>query len=92
MILCILESDERLTLSAEAAGSICSSIVDDTHRLVARVTWQFDLIVLNNILLNNSLSRLLTLRLINAPTVEVNLRDEAVVARDVLCHFGRAYA
>ena len=56
-----LGSVEGLTLGAETAWSVSSSIIDDAHRLVSLVTRQLNLIVLNNILLDDSLSRLLAL-------------------------------
>ena len=87
-----LGSVEGLTLGAETAWSVSSSIVDDAHRLVSLVARQLNLIVLNNILLDDSLSRLLALRLVDDSAIKIDGRNEAIVAWNVLGHLGRANA
>lgn len=57
--------------------------------LVAR---QLNLIVLNNILLNDGLSRLLALRLVDHGAVEVDRRNETIVARNMFGNLGGAHA
>ena len=54
------------------------------------VARQLHLIVLNYVLLNDSLAGLLALRLLNNLRIEVYLWNEAVVAWDVLGHLGGA--
>ena len=89
-VLFFWSSVERLALSAQACGSNGSPIVDNTNRLMALVTWQLDTVVLDNVLLDDCVTCIRSLRLVNCLLVHVDLRDEAVVAWDVVCHLSRA--
>ena len=51
---------------------------------MATVTWQFDLVVLNHVLLDNRISRRLQFALIDCGCVEVSLWDEAAVSGQVI--------
>ena len=88
MVFC--GSVECLALGAETARSVGTPIVDYTHRLVSLVARQLNLIVLNNILFNDGLSRLLALRLVDHGAVEIDRRNEAIVAWNMFRDLGGA--
>ena len=76
-----------LAFGAETVGSGLTSFVYGTHGFVALVAGKFHLVVLNDVLLYKSLSGLGNLTLFYSFGVEVRLRDEASVARNIACHF-----
>lgn len=85
-------SIEALTIDAQTVGSRYASIVDCAHGLMTLVAWKFHLIVLNNILLYNSVTVLsLKLRLLKSMLVKITLWNETIVAGDVSCYLGGAH-
>ena len=76
-----------LAVCVEAVGPERSSLIHSTHRFVSRVPWHFNLIVLNDVLLDNGVSIAEGRSLCNGIFVEVSLGDETIVAWDVSCSF-----
>jgi len=75
---------ERLTASSETLGTNSSSVIDGRHRLVSRVSGNLNRVILNNVLLDDSVTSSSEFRLILSVRVEISLRKETVVARDVV--------
>ena len=73
-------SAEALATGVQAVGSDVSLLVLGIHRLVALVSRNLHLVVLNDVLLDDSLSRAKCARLIDCLRVEVCLGDETIVA------------
>ena len=69
-----------LAVCVEAVGPERSSLIHSTHRFVSRVPWHFNLIVLNDVLLDNGVAGAQRRGLLDGARVEVGLRDETVVA------------
>lgn len=85
-------SIEALTIDVKTVGSGHASVVDCAHGLMTLVAWKFHLIVLDNILLYDSVTVLsLKLRLLKSMLVKITLWNETIVARDVSCHLGGAH-
>jgi hypothetical protein len=84
---------EAFSLRVEAVGAGDTSVVDCGHGFVALVAWQFHLVVLNNILLDDCVTalRVFEFRLGKSFSIEVALRDETIVAGDVRCHLGSSH-
>lgn len=83
-------TSERLSLRLEAVWPERASIVDNTHGLVAGIARQSDRVIFDNVLLDDGLTSCIELRLCLAFLVDVGLRNEAVVTRDMLGHFSSA--
>ena len=81
---------EMLAVCVEAVGPERSSLIHSTHRFVSRVPWHFNLIVLNDVLLDNGVAGAERRGLLDGARVEVSLRDEAVVAWNMRCGLGCA--
>ena len=79
-----------LASCVEAVGPERSSLIHSAHRLVSRVPWHFNLIVLNDVLLDNSVASTQRRGLLDSARVEVRLRDETVVAWNMRCSLGCA--
>ena len=80
-----------LSLCAEAAWSDGASVINHAHWFVSWVAWELNLIVFNDVLLDDGLSGFLTHWLFDDLCVEVHLRNEAVVAWNMLGYLRRAY-
>ena len=81
---------EMLAGCVEAVGPERSSLIHSTHRFVSRVPWHFNLIVLNDVLLDNGVAGAQRRGLLDGARVEVGLRDETVVAWNMRRGFGCA--
>ena len=81
---------EMLAVCVEAVGPERSSLIHSTHRFVSRVPWHFDLIVLNDVLLDNGVAGAQRRGLLDSARIEVGLRDETVVAWNMRCGLGCA--
>lgn len=78
-------------MSGQTIWSNRAAVIDCAHGHVAAVSWQFDRVVLNDILLDNGVAtRTLQLGLLERLVVEVALRNVAIVARNVRSNLGRA--
>ena len=73
-------SAEALACSVQAVGSDVTLLVLGIHRLVALVSRNLHLVVLDDVLLDDSLSRAKSACLIDGLRVEVRLGDETIVA------------
>ena len=71
---------EPFSNSAEAWWPDSALIIYWVHWLVAWVAWQFDLIVLNDVLFDDSFSVSSELRLTNCRWIEISLGNESIVA------------
>ena len=78
-------SAEALASSVQAVGSDVTLLVLGIHRLVALVSRNLHLVVLDDVLLDDSLSRAKCARLIDCLRVEVCLGDETIVAWNMSC-------
>lgn len=76
-------SVEGLSACVEAVRPDDAFLVDRVHRLVARVARHLHAVVLNHVLLDNSVSGPESSGLLDSHWVEVCLWNESVVARDV---------
>ena len=81
----LTESAEALSHRVEAVGPEVALLVDCVHRLVALIPRHFNLVVLNDVLLDDSFSRAKCARLIDCLRVEVCFGDETIVAWNMSC-------
>ena len=59
---------------------------------MASVPWYFNAIILDNVLLNDSVSvSTVQFGLSECLLIEITLRDEAIIAWDVSCHFSGSH-
>ena len=75
-------------MSVEAVWSACALVVNRVHWLVASVAWQFNLVVLDDVLLNDGSSVATKLRLLHSFWVEVSLGNKSIVTWNVCCGLG----
>jgi hypothetical protein len=82
---------EWLAGCTQALWSYASSVVDHAHGLMALVARQLDMLIFNDILFNDGLSQLLSLRLLQSRCVNVCVGNKATVSWNVSCHFLSAH-
>ena len=85
---------EMFTSSTETWRSSSAFIIYRVHWLVPRISWQFNLIVFNDVLLDNGVSVSSELWLYYSVWIEVSLWNESVVAWDMrgrLCRSHRQF-
>jgi len=70
---------ESFSFGRDASWSEATSVVDDTCWFVALISWKSDALVLNDVLLNNGVSNLITFRLLDGIAVDVNVGYETIV-------------
>lgn len=58
---------------------------------MAEVAWDLDSLVLHDVLLNNSHSSFGAQRLVLGLLIDIGLRNESIIARDVRSYFSGAY-
>jgi hypothetical protein len=78
---------ERLASSGKTLGTNSSSVVNGRHRHVTSVSRDFNLVILNDVLLKDSVTAFSKLRLLLSMSVEISFRKETVVTRDVVGNF-----
>ena len=74
---------ECLSSGVEAIWSWSSSLIDSIHWFVTLIAWYLDLVVLNNVLFDDGLSRSELTCLCNSLWIEISLGDEAVISWNV---------
>ena len=77
---------ESLTLGGEALRTNTTPIVDRAHGNVTGVARDLDGVIFHDVLLKDSLSADVQLCLIKSMPIEIGLREETIVAGDVLRH------
>ena len=80
-------NSEGFTICVKTVGSESSPFIYSIHWFCTGVAWHFDLVVLNDVLLDNGVSIAEGRSLCNGIVVEVSLGDETIVAWDVSCSF-----
>ena len=79
----LFNSLETLAGCTEAVPSEVASIINDAHWLRSCVSGNSSIIILNYILLNNGVSRRLSLTLAHGFLIHINLWNKSIVAGDV---------
>jgi hypothetical protein len=82
-MLLIRNSIEVLSLCCQTAWSDGASIIDNTHSLMTLVAWHLYWVVLNDVLFDKGCSHLFAFTLLNCLLVDISLRQEATVARNM---------
>ena len=75
-------------MGCKATGSDLTSVIEGAHWLVAAVSRDPSVLVLNDILLNDCLSCLLSETLSECPLVDVSLGQVSIVSRYMLGSLG----
>jgi len=78
---------ERLTSSGKTLGTNSSSVIDGGHGHVTSVSGHLNLVILNDVLLEDSVTAFSKLGLLLGMSVEISFREETVVPRDVVGNF-----
>ena len=78
---------ERLTSSGKTLRTNSSSVVNGRHGHVTSVSRDFNLVILNDVLLKDSVTAFSKLRLLLSMSVEISFRKETVVPGDVVGNF-----
>jgi len=78
---------ERLSSRGQTLRTDSASVISRRHGHVAGIARHFDLVILNNVLLKDSVTSLRKLRLVLGKRIEISFRQETVVTGDVVRNF-----
>ena len=78
---------QSFTVSSQTRGTRHSSIVERAHGQVAGISWNLDLVILTNVLLDDSGTARFEGRLLKSSSIEISFRKETVVAGNVFGNF-----
>ena len=80
-----------LSLSIEAVWSDRTLTIDAVGGPVSSISWNFNLVVLNNVLLDDGIAILQCRGLIYSLLIVISLRNEAIITWDMRRHFCCSY-